>query len=245
MNSDTTKTDSILDLFEIIHKTCIDKAPTHLTYDRKNMQGPYMFILYSIVVELANDSYQAVKSRKELAYSILTRALLEAVVDLRNVINSPDYVYNRFQKALIERGKKLKYLLEKQPDLIAKAGRTPEYVEEILAKIEKLRNPDVDKPNISIRKRFKDAGMENYYDTAYAILCDYGHHDASAIINRPIGLNARPFDEKDIPRAVDLIVDLILKASTAVHEFLKTGQSNIFEDLRQKWQATLCGTPPE
>jgi len=243
MNCDTTKTDALLELLEIIHKTCIDKAPTHLTYESENMQAPYMFSLYSIVVELAGDSYQAVKSRKELASHVLTRALLEAVVDLRNVINNPDYVYNRFQKALIERKKKLKYLLENEPDLITKGGRTPEYVEEQLDKIEKLRNPKFDDPNI--RKRFKDAGMESYYDTAYASLCDYSHHDTSAIINRPIGLTVHYLDERGIRFLAGLIADLILKASIAVHEFLKTGQSNIFEDLQRKWQATLCDTPLE
>lgn len=238
-----TKTDALLHLLEIIQKTCIDKAPTHLTYDSENMQAPYMFSLYSIVVELAGDSYQAVKSRKELASHVLTRALLEAVVDLFNVINNPNYVNTRFQKALTERKKKLKYLLENEPDLIAKVGRTPEYVEEILDKIEKLRNREVDTPNI--RKRFKDASMEVYYDTAYASLCDYSHHDTSAIINRPIGLTEHYLDERGIQFLAGLIADLILKASIAVHEFLKTGQTNVFEDLRQKWQATFCGTPLE
>jgi hypothetical protein len=227
-----TKTDDLLDVLEIIRKTCIDKAPTHLTYDSKEMQAPYMFSLYSVVVELAGDSYQAIKSRKELASYVLTRALLEAVVDLFNMINDPNYVNTRFQKALIERKKKLKYLVEKEPDLIAKVGHTPECVKET-----------VDKPNI--RKRFKDAGMEGYYDTAYAYLCDYSHHDASAIINRPIGLTVHHLDEKGIQLIASLIAELILKASIAVHEFLQTGQSNIFEDLRQKWNATLCGTPLE
>jgi len=232
-----TKIDALLDLLEIIHKTCIDKAPTH--YDSENMQAPYMFSLYSIVVELAGDSYQAVKSRKELATHVLTRALLEAVVDLFNVINDPGYVNIRFQKALIERKKKLKYLLEKEPDLIAKLGRTPEYVEEILGKIERLHNTEVNKPNI--RERFKGAGMEEYYDTAYAYLCDYSHHDASAIINRPIGLTEHYLDERGIRFLADLIVELILKASISVHEFLESDHCDFFQDLQQKWKATLCG----
>ena len=243
MDGDSTKTDALLELLEVIHETCIDKAPTHLTYDSENLQVPYMFSLYSIVVELTGDSYQAVKTRKELASHVLIRALLEAVVDLFNVIKDPNYVNTRFQKSLTERGKKLKYLLEKKPDLITKAGRTTEFIEETLDKIEKLRNPEVDKPNI--RKRFEDAGMEGYYDTAYAYLCDYVHHDASAILNRTIGLTVRPLDEKGMLMLTNLIGDLILKSSIAVHEFLKTGQSNIFEDLQQKWQATPFGNPFE
>ena len=238
-----TKIDTTLDLLETIHKTCIDKVPTSLTYDSKNMQVPYMFSLYSIAIELTGDSYQAVKCRKELASHVLTRALLEAIVDLLNVINSPDYVNTRFQKALTERKKKLKYLLEKEPDLIAKVGRTPAYVEGVLDKIEELHNPEIDKPNI--RKRFKDAGMELYYDTAYAHLCDYSHLDTSTIINRPIGLIEHHLDKRGTQFLVGLIVDLILKASIRFHEFLKTGQRKVFEDLQQKWQAALCDTPLE
>ncbi len=238
-----TKIDALLGLLEIIYKTCIDKAPKHLTNDSENMQVPYMFSMYSIVVELTDDSYQAVKSRKELASHVLTRALLEAVVDLFNVINDPDYVNIRFQKAFIERKKKLVYLLDKEPDLISKVGRSPEYVEEMLGKIEKLHNTEIDKPNI--RERFKGAGMEGYYDTAYASLCDYSHHDASAIINRPIGLTKHHLDERGIQFLANLIIDLILNASISVHKFLKTDQVNVFEDLKQEWNAMLRDTPFE
>ena len=233
------KNDTLIGLLEIIQKTCLDKIPTHLTYDSENMQVPYMFSMYSIVVELAGDSCQSVKARKELASHVLIRALLEAVVDLFNVINNPNYVNIRFQKALIERKKKLKHLLEKEPDLIAMGGRTPEYVEDVLDKIKKLHNPEVDNPNI--KKRFEDAGMEDYYYTAYSYLCDYSHHDASAIINRPIGLTAH-LDEKGIQMLADLIVELILKASIAFHEFLESDETKIFIDLQNKWKATLVGT---
>ena len=242
MNGDTTKTNALLDLLEVIHETCIDKAPTHLTYDSENMQAPYMFSMYSIVVELAGDSYQAVKSRKELASHVLTRALLEAVVDLRNVINDSNYVNIRFQNALAKGKNPLKYLLD-NPDLIDTAKHSVEDIRELLGKGEKLSDLEADKPNI--KKRFKDADMENYYYTRYAFLCIYSHHDASAIINRPIRIEVSLLDEKGTQRLADWISDLILKASIAVHEFLKTGQSNIFEDLRQKWQATLCGKPFE
>jgi len=237
------KTDALLGLLKVIHETCIDKAPAHFTYDNENMQVPYMFSMYSIVVELTGDSYQAVKSRKELASHVLTRALLEAVVVLFDVIKDPNYVNTLFQQSMTERGKKIKSLLKKKPDLITKAGRTAEFLEETLDKIEKLRDPEVDKS--SIRKRFEDAGMEGYYDTAYAYLCDYVHHDASAIINRHIGLTVRPLDEKGILMLTNLISELILKSSIAVHEFLKTGQGNIFEDLQQKWQVALFGKPSE
>lgn len=237
-----TKTDDLLDLLEIIHKTCIDKAPTHLTYDSETMQAPYMFSLYSIVVELTGDSYQAVKSRKELASHVLIRALLEAVVVLRNVINDPNYVYIHCQKSLAKGKKPLKYQLD-NPDLIDTEKHTVEDIQELLDKGEELRDPEVAKTFIVAD--FENAGMKQYYYTRYAFLCNYCHHDASAIINRFIGLNVRPLDEKGTQKLADWIADLILKASIDVHEFLKTGQSSIFEDLRQKWQATFCGTPFE
>ena len=233
-----TKTDDLLDLLEIIHKTCIDKAPTHLTYGSENMQAPYMVSLYSIVVELTGDSYQAIKSRKELASHVLTRALLEAVVVLCNVINDPNYVKIHFQKALAKGKKPLEYQRD-NPDLIDTKRHTVEDIQELLDKGAKLRDPEI--PKSYIVDDFKNADMKNYYYTRYAFLCNYSHHDASAIINRPIGLNVRPLDEKGTQKLADWIADLILKASIAVHEFLKTGQSNIFEDLRQKWKATLCG----
>lgn len=237
-----TKTDELLDLLEIIHKTCINKEPTHLTCDSEDIQAPYMFGLYSIVVELTGDSYHAIKSRKELASHVLTRALLEAVVVLCNVINDPNYVKIHFQKSLAKGKKPLEYLRD-NPDLIDKKRHTVKDIQDLLDKGAKLRDQEPTKSYIV--DDFKNADMEKYYYTRYAFLCNYSHHNAKVIINRPLGLNVRPLDEKSTQRLAHWIIDLILKASIAVHEFLKTGQSNIFEDLQQKWQATFCGTPFE
>ena len=233
----TTSIDTLLDFLESIRKTCIDKS-LPLTFDDKNTQAVYMCSLYSIVVELAGDSCQGVKARKELASHVLTRALLEAVVDLFNVINNPKYISIRFQKALVERRKKLIYLQQNEPQLISEAGRNAEYVEDVIGKIDKLRDTDIDQPNI--RKRFKDAGMEGYYDTAYALLCDYTHHDASAIVNRHIGLNVRPLDDKGILMLSDLIAELLLNATIAVHGFLDSDQIKVLNDLKHKWKAAYC-----
>lgn len=162
-----TETDALLDLLEIIHKTCIDKAPTRLADDSENMQVPYIFSMYSIVVELTGDSYQAVKSRKELASHVLTRALLEAVVILRDVINDPDQVNIRFQKSLAKGSKPLKYQLD-NPELIDTAKHTVKDVKKLCDKHEELRDPEISQP--FILDDFKNAGMEHYYYTSSRFL---------------------------------------------------------------------------
>lgn len=232
------KIDALLDLLEIIHKTCIDKAPTNLTYD-SNMQALYTFSMYSIIVELTGDSYQALKSRKELTSHILTRALLEAVVILRNVIKDPNHVNVQFQRSLAKGCKPLKYQLD-NPDLVDTAKHPVKDVKELLGKHIELRDPEIKQSYIL--DDFKNADMEKYYYTRYAFLCNYSHHGASAIINRPIRIEVSPLDEKDTQRLADWIADLILKASISVHEFLKTDQVDVFEDLQQKWQAMLRDT---
>jgi hypothetical protein len=233
----TTTFDSLLDFLESIRQTCIDKS-LPLTFDDENSQAVYMCSLYSIVVELAGDSCQGVKARKELASHVLARALLEAVVDLLNVIKNPKYVGIRFQKALIERRKKYVNLQQGDPKLISGAGHKAEYVEDLIGKIDKLRDTDIKQPNI--KQRFKDAGMEGYYDTAYAILCDYTHHDSSAIINRHIGLNVRPLDDQGILMLSDLIAELLLRATIAVHDFLDSDQIEALKDLIPKWKTIYC-----
>jgi len=239
---EAAKIDDLFDFLEIIYKTCIDKAPKNLTYDSENMQVPYMFSMYSIVVELAGDSYQAVKSRKELASCVLTRALLEAVVILRNVINDPDQVNNRFQKSLAKGVGPINYQLD-NPDLIDTTKHTVKDIEKLRDKHKELRDPKFGKS--LIKDDFKTADMERYYYTSYAFLCNYSHHDASAIINRPIGIKVHPLDEKLTQKITNLIADLILKASISVHKFLKTDQVDVFEDLQQEWYATFCYAPFE
>ncbi len=227
------KTVALLELLEIIHKTCIDKEPKHLTYDSENMQIPYMLSMYSIAVELTGDSYQALKSRKELASHILARALLEAVVILRNVINDPDYLYVRSQKSLAKGDKPLEYLLN-NPDLIDTEKHPIKDVKKQLDKHIELRDPEIKQS--FIRDDFKSADMEHYYHISYAFLCNYSHHDVSAILKRNIGINVNPLSERRTQKITNLITDLILKASISLHEFLKTDQVDVFEELQQRWQ---------
>ncbi len=233
MNNEIVQFDVLLAFLESIRQTCIDKFPP-LNYEDKNIQTVYMCSMYSIIVELAGDSCQFVKARKELASHVLTRALLEAVVDMINVIKNPTYVNTRFQKALSERKKKLIHLQENESELITEVGYSPEYVESHIERMNKLQDPEIDQPNI--KERFINAGMQDYYGSAYSHLCDYSHHDASAIINRNIGLNVIPLDYKGIFMLSDLIAELLLYATVAVHEFLGTDQKEELKDLKLKWK---------
>lgn len=232
-DSNPTSFDVLLDCLESIRKTCMDIS-SPLSYEDNNLQAVYMSSMYSIVVELVDDAYQALKARKELASHVLTRALLEAVVDLCNVVKNPNYVIIRFQKALVERRKKLIYLMQKEPELILEAGRSTEYVQSAVDKIDKLLDRHARQP--SIRQRFKDADMEDYYDTGYSLLCDYAHHDGSAIVNRHIGLTVRPLSDKSLLMLSDLISNLLLKATIAVHDFLHSDRIDTLKELQSKWK---------
>ena len=229
--------DPLLSLLESIRKTCIDKS-LPLTFNDSDLRAAYMCSMYSIVMELAGDCCEGIKARKELSSHVLVRALLEAVVDLLNIINDPKYVDSRFQRAFDERKKKLVYLQQKEPNLISAAGKNNEYVSDVIDRIDTLRDKDVDQPGI--KKRFKGAGMEEYYHTAYALLCDYTHHDASAIINRPIGLHPHPLDDKGILMLSDLTFELLHKATVAVHEFLKSDQPEFLSNLKTEWKDEYC-----
>lgn len=237
----TTQFDDLLELMESIRRTCFDKS-LPLIFEDNDVQAVYMCSTYSIIVELAGDCCQAVKARKELSSHVLTRALLEAVVDLFNIIKDRKYVNIRFQRALIERRKKLVYLQQKEPNLISGTGHSNDYVENVIDKIDKLRDSEIKQP--SIKKRFKDAGMEGYYNSAYALLCDYTHHDASAIVNRHVGLNVRPLDAKGILMLSDLIIELLFNSTVAVHEFLRSDQITFLKNLRTKWKAAYCQHTP-
>lgn len=235
-----TYTDNLLGLLESIHQTCIDNAP-ELSDDIEGMQVPYILSMYSIVVELTGDSYQAVKSRKELSAHVLTRALLEAVVILRNVINDPSQVTNRFQKALANNCKPLKYQLD-NPDLIDTSKHPVEDIKKLRDRHDDLRDPEFKVS--SILDDFKNAGMENYYRTRYASLCSYSHHSAGAIMNRHVEIKVRRLEERGAQRLADWIADLIFKASIGVHEFLKTDKIDVFLDLQQQWQAIFHEKQP-
>jgi hypothetical protein len=237
----TIDTDTLFEVLpnflEFIRKKCIETSLS-LSFDDKNIQDTYMQSIFSVVVELADDCCQALRQEKELASHVLTRALLEAVVDLINVIKDPDYVNIRFQKALLERKKKLRYLLENEPQCIPETGHDLEYVESYIDRIDTLLKPKIAKMNI--KERFIGADMEDYYDSAYSLLCDYTHHDASAIARRTFAFDTIRLDKEGMLMLSDLIAELLIKATNAVHGYLDSNQIEILEDLKRQWKDVYC-----
>lgn len=222
----------ILSKINTIREVCINKTlPLH--YDENEIQSLYALCVYSIIIELSGDCCQGLSERKDLSSHVLTRALLEAVVDLINIIKNPEYVNSRFQRALKERRKKVDYL-KKNPDLVIESGHDVEYLQSIIKKIDELLDSD-SKPQ-SVKDRFKNADMEDYYDTAYSLLCDYSHLDASTLINRQINLKNQPLDNQGILFLSDLIVDLLLKSTVSLHDFLNSKQIEDLNKLRSNWQ---------
>ena len=226
--------DKLSGFLSSVRKACIKKSSL-LAFNDKDFANGYTICLYSIVIELAGDCCHAVKARKERASYVLTRALLEAVVDLFNVIKNPKYVHTRFQRALVERKKKLTYLQEKEPGLISRGGRDVNYVDAAIRKIDNLRDTHIEQPNI--RNRFRDADMEGYYDTAYSLLCDFCHLDASTLLSRPVGLKVSPLDDISLLMLSDLIAELLLDSTIAIHEMLGSKKSKEIEELKSRWKA--------
>lgn len=223
----------LLVFLENILCTCTEYSLA-LTFNDKTKQGVYTHHMYSIAIELSGDAYKGLKSRKELASHVLTRALLEAVVDLKNIIKNPEYISIRFHKALEERKKKLLYLLKHEPGIITAVGQNEEYVKSYIEKIDNLHDPNVHQPNI--RERFNDAGMGDYYDTAYSLLCDYAHHDFSAVINRNLSLYEGSLNDLSILMLSDLIAKLLLDATMAVHESHGSNKIEALRALKLRWE---------
>lgn len=229
----TDPCDALIDCLEVVISSCVDSYKT-LTFDEKNTQAIVACTLYAMTVESAGDSHIAIGSRKVLSAHVLTRTLLEIVVDLLNVIRDSGYIDIRFQRAIEERERKIKHLQRSNPEAIAAAGHDENSIKDILQKMDDLKDEKVARRQ-TVRERFVGADMEDYYDTAYSYLCDYSHIDYSTIVNRKAGLEPSPLEDSGIMWLSGLVADLVLKASFAVHEFLGHEDFESLYALQQIW----------
>jgi hypothetical protein len=158
-----------------------------LKFNKDIAKELYSVCLHGSILENASACLTLLKSEKWNAVPILLRSLLEAYVDLINVIDDEHYSsrmqasclneQSRLLSNAIEHGKDNPYLAD-----LSQMQELSQHTATVKGSLKSLRANNLSE--LRIKDRFKQAGLEELYDSVYALLCQHSHNNLNVLENR-------------------------------------------------------------
>jgi len=208
-----------------------------LKFDKKHAWHHLLVTLYSSIVEYSDSLNLLAIEKKPISIPVITRSLLEAYVDFKNLADDKSYGYSleigfikEWLRITTEAGKKNNQFL----NLIAESKIYDVQVKEWEDEIASLREKGYKK--FTYFQKFEKAEMVEEYHSIYNFLCAHAHNNKRALNDRHIELSA---DQKDFSLVLFMqssdtelylqIGEQCLKtASQVIHQIMKTGYEHVF-----------------
>lgn len=171
---------------------CLEASTDSLHY---NPDAPYekaLIVLHARVVDLCFSVFRELSSGYHSSAFIITRSALEALVDLRCLINDESYLENLQQSDLKQKKIFLTEVTENRDNPYAQGNHETHLKElsevtELLSKLPK---------DLTIRKKFEMAEAIDWYKTVYNKLCIHSHNNFSVLKSRHLSKEGRIIFQK-------------------------------------------------
>ncbi len=211
----------------------ISVSTAHLKFLSTNAQHLLAASLHATIMEHARAISTLVESGNATGSFIVLRSLLEASVDLFNLVSDP--TYSEFMhSALLDQQQ---YLLESLPDEDRSNPYLAEFFEHwndtqaaltrVRIKLKELKARDI-KP-LGIRERFKRANRLDLYKVPYAYLCWHSHNNINILEERHLQQTSTGFaitysrspDDHDVLLILDTSAGLIANSVAFLYQLLE------------------------
>jgi len=187
---DGTVTDKIierqLDFLGHAYNTVLNSVK-ELQFDSESPAHVLAIALHGTIVEPAAACISALNTGNIIAVPILLRSMTEALVDQINLLTDAEYVKNiqaanlkETERLLVQAGDESNVLLGRLRETLD----VPKELQELRAQLEALRKEG--HGELKVFERFRRAGMEFDYRSAYVLLCLDTHSNASALVERHV-----------------------------------------------------------
>lgn len=232
-----------LDFLKKAHDQAVELAES-IIFDKESALHRTTIALYSSIIELSGTCCSLVDNKQGAAIPIVLRALLEALVDLVNILQTPRYGYylelgyvNEWLKILQEakRGTN-EYLAE-----IAAAPSLDETIKNFTQ--EKLKLKAAGYQKLSIEQKFIKAGMEKEYRSLYSNLCAHAHNNLQALMERHFEREQgdlsmvlyKEYSLEDNLIYIGSASEILVRATESIHDKFKTEVLDQVQHLRQEF----------
>lgn len=227
-----------LDLLKQLINDLVDITKKSLRFDKDNDVHRTVVILYGSIFELTSSCCVLIENKHFVGVPILLRSILEAFVDLRNLLQKRDYINNLKVEELTN-------LIDIGKGSQNRSRPLSTITEAQIAQHEDEKKNLIDRgyKKIKIKEKFKLVGMEEYYRTTYKILCCEAHHDLSSLLNRHLKIEEGNFSIvffKDVlpefvKQWIGLAAQILLNSSQSVHSFFNSADLEIVNDYFEKY----------
>ncbi len=231
--------------FNFLQKIHDDFQPLSLKikFDKKHSLHITLISYYGSIFELTGSCISLIQNELFISIPIVLRSILEAQVDLVNLINDPEYGYTlRF--SFLNESLKLFDEAQNGNDLLEDIATTPNFDENHLNfKREKDLLKSKGYKLLTNEQKFKKAGMMTEYNSIYNRLCCDSHNNLSALGKRHLRS-----EEDDIsvvfyktPKTVDIIfyiaiiTEIFIKSAELIHDFFNTEAKDIINIYRNEF----------
>ncbi len=233
------------EVFAFLKKAHYEFQPlsVEIRFDKSQALHSHLMALYGSIVELTGSSIILIDRKLIAGVPILLRAILEAYVDLLNLIRDRKYGYQLHFSYIKEWLKLLHEAKTGRSEYLMAISKEPS-LDKTIAEWEGQKNQleAAGYKGLSIERKFEAAGMEKEYRSIYNSLCSDSHNNLRSLIGRHIEVDKSEFSVvfykaytlEDSAVYVGTGLELLMRATQLVHEFFKSPvQEKIFEYRKQ------------
>lgn len=216
-----------------------------LIYDKNNQQHLCLIFLYYRLLELTRSCNLLMKENIISTVQILLRTVLETFADLKNLSDDANY-FNFMKASYLYQW----YLILKE----AVSGDNP-YLESI-SQMKDLKQDCAEhetelkklKENnfipLSNQKRLEKARMVNEHRSLYNSLCCDSHSNIRSLLGSYTNISGNDFtvicfkdpEPNDISRNSTILCDILVRASSIIHEFFNSGLNLKVKSIKDEWE---------
>ena len=229
--------------FLIRSHNALQPLSERLSFDKGYPLHRNLIALNGSIIELTGAVIVLVDHRRITGVPVLLRSILEAYVDLHNLIETPTYGYVLELGHIKEWLKILQEARAGKNEYLAAIAEAPD-LDDRIAEWTKRKDVLENKGHRSLRieQKFHRAGMEKEYKSQYNSLCCDAHNNLRALVDRHIEMNGTGFEvvyykaytPEDSAVHVGTNAELLIRATQKIHEFFKSPVAGEVAQLRHE-----------
>ncbi len=210
--------------------TLLESTIKNYVFDNTIPQQFFMMTLLCTIYENCTSSMILLKKNMYTAVTVLFRNILEAHIDLINIIQDENYYKDMAVSYLKERNKILKSACDKKENRFIEELKN---IEDICKKYQESKDEFDDLINdgakvLTIIEKFEKAESEDLYLSIYNLLCQETHNNVISLSSRhfnedTLGVEIfKKIDESKILPYVDSMMGVLVKSCELISNLLDT-----------------------
>jgi hypothetical protein len=242
---DKVPAERLLAFLQRLADASLEDAGT-LKFDKQHPQHLYAICTYGTIVETTYDILALTDAEQFTSIPIILRTLLDAYASFRSCIRDPNHFKAMYATHIKEKLRLVDAVAENPDNPYLKGIAQAIDVQKEKASLEKELQGIKKQGYAPLRpwQEFESAGLASEYQSLYWQLCLHAHNNVSALEERHLNKKGDDYevaffkvaDPTDLVRYFDSVCGILLDASKALHNHLRSAAEKHYDDLADELQ---------